>query len=242
RTASSGVGRRQSVTGAPGGVRQGTVREAQCGVLNAARAVPGDLTGELYHHLSAAQASYRSERARSWAATLLQQLDVIRTYYRLLESRRLAEVTRKTLTLQRAQLTNAESRFTAGRLTKNEVLVVQVAVRNSEQALLQRALDVAGACWALNGVVGRPVDVRCTLVDVTSPPTLPDTETALRTAYADNPALLALVEEQQRLEDAETAIARGWLPRFGAGLTADFSSAQIIQPQTVSAASLRVTG
>src|SRR5262249_14940019 len=139
----TGVALPQSVVTSLGGVPQVTVREAQFGVLNAALAVPVDLTGELYHQLAAAQASYRSERARSWAATLLQELEVIRTYYRLLESRRLAEVTRTTLALQQAQLVNAESRFTAGRLTKNEVLVVQVAVRNSEQALLQPALPLA---------------------------------------------------------------------------------------------------
>jgi outer membrane protein TolC len=67
---------------------------------------------------------------------------VIRAYFALLEAQRLRDVTRETIAVDRQQLENAQQRFTSGRLTKNELLVVQVALRNAEQRLLQRELDI----------------------------------------------------------------------------------------------------
>lgn len=225
----------------PGVTPEVTVRESEFGVLNGTLAVPVDLSGELYHLLTAAQAGYRGERARQWATTLVQQIEVVRTYYRLLEVRRLADVARARLALERGQLTNAERRFTAGRLTKNEVLVVQVAARNTEQIVLQRELDASVTCWTLNDTIGRPVDTPCVLVDIATPPTVPAVDDALRTGVDHNPTLAALLEEQQRLEEAATSIARGFLPRFSAGAAVDYSSAEIVEPQAVGSGFVGVT-
>jgi outer membrane protein TolC len=216
----------------PPGVQPSVViREAEAGAVNGTITLPLDLSGEITHALASAQAGYRGERARLWAATLEQQLEVIRAYFELLEAERLRDVTEQTIRLQRAQLGSAQNRFDAGRLTKNELLVVQVAVSNAEQRQRQRELAIDQARWTLNQLVGRPVNAPTVVVDVRRAPDVPAVDEALRLAYANNPALLALVEEQQRLEEQARALVRSRLPRVSAGGAVDYTSSDIVQPQ-----------
>jgi outer membrane protein TolC len=164
---------------------------------------------------------------------LAQHVLVVRSYFELLEAKRLRGVTEQTIRLQRQQLANANSRFESGRLTKNELLVVQVAVLDADQRLVQDDLAIARARWALNEAVGLPVDAPTEVVDVDQPPEVLPVDEALRDAYAHNPALGALVEEQQRLEEAMRALVRGRLPRVSGGGSLDYTTSDIVQPQDV---------
>src|SRR5262249_22619155 len=134
------------------------VREKEFGVANGTLMIPVDLTGELLHALAASQAGYRGERARAWATRLGEDVAVVRAYFRLLEAERLRDVTRETIAVERQHYDTAQDRFSAGRLTKNEVLVADVAVRDAEQRLLQDELAIAEARWDLNQAIGLPVD------------------------------------------------------------------------------------
>ena len=209
------------------------IRDQQYGTVNGTATVPIDVFGELVKGLTAAQAGYRGEQAQRYATLLSEQVAAIRSYFAMLEAERLRAVTEQTLAAQRQQLANAESRVSAGRLTKNELLVVQVAVRNSEQLLLQIDLDRDRARWALNQVIGRPVDAPTRLRDVIDRPTVPVPAESLREAYAHNPVLLSLVEEQQRLEDTASALARSRFPQLQGGGAIDHSTSDIVQPQTI---------
>ncbi len=209
------------------------IRDKQYGTVNGTGTVPIDVFGELVKGLTAAQAGYRAEQAQRFATLLSEQVAAIRSYFAMLEAERLRTVTEQTLAAQRQQLANAESRVNAGRLTKNELLVVQVAVRNSEQLLLQIDLDRDRARWALNQVIGRPVDAPTRLHDVIDRPTVPLPAESLREAYAHNPVLLSLVEEQQRLEDTASALARSRFPQLQGGGAIDHSTSDIVQPQTI---------
>ena len=209
------------------------VRAQEAAVFNGTVTVPLDVTGEILHVLRAAQAGYRGERARLWATTLEQQLVVIRSYFDLLEAGRLRDVTEQTLASERQQLATAQSRFDNGRLTKNELLVVQVAVRNAEQRLLRDHLAIDQARWALNQAVGLAVDAPTEVVDVGTRPDIPAIDEALRQAYTTNPALAALLEEQQRVEATATALERSRFPRVSAGGAVDYTTSGIVQPQQV---------
>jgi outer membrane protein TolC len=210
-----------------------TIRQKQYGTIGGAATVSIDLWGEITKGLTAAQAGYRAEEARRFGTLLGEQLTAVTSYFDMLEAERLRDVSEQSLAAQRTQLANAQSRFDAGRLTKNELLVVQVAVRNSEQVLRQQDLQRDRARWALNQVIGRPVDAPTRVADVTAEPLLPSETDALREAYAHNPVLLALVEEQQRLEDTRTALVRSRLPQVQGGGTIDYSTSDIVQPQRV---------
>lgn len=211
------------------------IRDRDVGTVNGLVRLPLDLSGEIRHTLAAAQAGYRGEAARLWATTLEQDLVVIDAYYTLLEAERLREVTVQTLALNRQQLSFASDRFESGRLTKNEVLVVQVAVRNAEQRLRRHALAIDEARFALNQAVGLPIDTATEVVDVDTRPELPGEADALRIAYRGNPVLLALFEEQQRLDATATALARSRLPRFSGGGSVDESNSEIVEPTLIGA-------
>ena len=210
-----------------------TIREAEVGVVNGTVTLPLDLNGELGAALAAAQAGYRGEQARLWATRLDEQVGVIRAYFQLLAAERLRAVTEETIASDRQQLANAEQRYRNGRLTKNELLVVQVAVRDAEQQLLARELTIDQARWALNQAVGLPVDAASAVVDVVAPPRLPPIDETLGLMRAHNPVLVALLEEQQRLEETTRALVRGWLARTTAGGAIDYTSSDIVQPQTI---------
>src|SRR6185503_19512585 len=170
------------------------VREQDFGTVNGTATVPIDLFGEITKGLTAAQAGYRAEAARRYATLLGEQVAAVRSYFGLLEAERLQAVAEQTLAAQREQLANAQHRVDAGRLTRNELLVVQVAVQTTEQLLRVRRIEVARTRWALNQVIGRPIDASTRVSDVTAPPALPSVPDALREAYTHNPVLLALVE------------------------------------------------
>jgi outer membrane protein TolC len=207
------------------------VRQQDFGVVNGTATVPIDVFGEITKRLTATQAGYRAEEARRFATLLDEQVAAVRAYFMLLEVERLRGVADLQLASERVQLENAESGVSAGRLTRNELLVVQVAVRNSEQLVRRLDLDASRARWALNTVIGRPVDAPTRVVDVAARPVLPATDEALAHAYARNPLLLSLVEEQQRFEDQASALSRSRLPQFQGGGAIDYSSSDVIQPQ-----------
>ena len=218
----------------PGAPATGFIfREEEVGTVNGTLTVPIDVWGEANRALEAAQAGYRGERARVWATRLGEQVGVIRAYFDLLEAERLTEVTTQSLAAQRTQLQNAQSRFVSGRLTKNELLVVQVVVRSSEQQLVQRRLAADQARWRLNQSIGREVNAPTRVVDVRARPAVPPIAETLGHAYRENPALLALVEEQQRLEATASSLTRGWLPRFAGGAAIDWTSTDNFLPQRV---------
>jgi outer membrane protein TolC len=158
---------------------------------------------------------------------------VVRSYFELLEAERLRAVTEQTIRVQRQQLGNANSRFESGRLTKNELLVVQVALRNAEQRLVQDDLAIARARWSLNQAIGLPVDAPTTVVDVHDVPVLPPVDAALREAWAHNPVVASLLEEQQRLEETTRSLVRSRLPRVSGGGAIDYTTSDIVQPQDV---------
>ena len=209
------------------------IRDAEAGVFNGTVLLPIDLSGELRHALRAAQAGYRGERARLWAVTLEQENAAVHAYFQLLEAQRLREVTNQTITQIRQQLTQTQSKFDNGRVTKNELLVVQVALRNLEQQLLQRDLALDQARWTLNQLTGRGIDSNTDVDDVRSPPEVPEVHELLQTMQQHNPLATALVEEQQRLDESVVALERSRLPRFSAGAAVDYTTSEIVQPQQI---------
>jgi outer membrane protein TolC len=218
---------------APPGGAAIEIRPADLGTVNGALTLPLDVSGELRHALAAAQAGYRGERARVWATTLDQQLAVVRAYFQLLENERLREVTETNVTLDREQLANAQAKFQSGRLTKNQLLVVQVALQTDEEQLDQRALAIAQARYALNQAIGADVNAPTEPADVVERPVVPPVEEALRVAYADNPVLHSLMEEQQRLEETARSLVGSRLPRLFAGGAVDYSNSPILEPQDI---------
>lgn len=209
------------------------VRDDEAGTLNGTVVMPLDITGELWEALSAAQAGYRGERARTWAVTLDRQVAAVRAYFHVLENLSLRRVTEQTIALDREQLEHADAMLESGRATRNDKLVAQVALSNSQQRLVQRNVAIRRAQWMLNDIVGRAVDAPVELVDVDQRPALPSVDDSLQASHANNPVLVSLLEEQQRLEATASSLKRSRLPRFHAGGAVDYTSSDLLQPQDI---------
>ena len=207
--------------------------DSDAGTVNAQVRLPIDLTGELRQLLAAAQAGYRGEAARRWAVELEQDLAVTRAYFDRLAAQRLREVTEETIALYRRQLADAEQQFGAGRVMKNEVLEVQVALRNAEQRRMQEDVAVERARWAFNDAIGVAVDAPTAVADVRERPALAPIDDTLRRAQESNPVLTALFERQRQLDAEVSALERSRFPRFNAGGAVDYSSSDLFEPNQI---------
>ncbi|HYC00499.1 MAG TPA: TolC family protein [Candidatus Limnocylindrales bacterium] len=214
------------------------VREEDFGSVTAAVRLALDVSGELRHGLASAQASYRAERARRWATQLEEERAVVQAYLALLEAEGLREVAATTVELQRQQLEDADARARVGQLTRNGVLVVQVALTTSRQLLMRQELAVAHARRSLNRTIGLPVDAPTRVLDVAGAPRLPRVEDAVAAARQASPVLASLLEEIQALEERRTSLVRARFPRLGATAAYDATSAEIVQPQHYASATL----
>lgn len=207
-----------------------TVRQQDFANVSAAARLAIDLSGELRHALGAAQAAYRAESARAWATRLDEERSVAAAYFGLLEAERLAEVGRQTLGLHERQLADATARFDQGRLTRNGVLVVQVAVTDARQALLRLDNAAAGARRELNAVTGLPIDAVTEARDVAGRPSMPPLDEAVASLSARNPVVTGLLEEVRAADERLTSARRGRLPRFSASAGYDATTADILEP------------
>jgi outer membrane protein len=207
-----------------------TVRQKDFVTANATLRLAIDVSGELRKGLDAAQSSYRAEKARSWATRLDEERTVVTTYLDLLEAMRLREVAEQTVALHERQLADASSRFEQGQLMKNGVLVVQVALADSRQRVLQLDNVIAARRRSLNRAVGLDVDAATRVSDVSGRPSLPALDDAVASAHDHNPLVGAMLEEVQAADDRASAAKRGRLPHFSTNTAYDVTSADTLSP------------
>lgn len=217
-----------------------TVRQRDFATISAAVRLAIDLSGELRHGLSAAQAGFRAERARAWGTRLEEEASVTSAYFRLLEAKRLREVMAQTIALHERQLADASRRYEQGRLTRNEVLVVDVALASSRQRLLQLDNAIATSRRSLNRATGLEVRAPTEVVDVAGRPDMPSVEDALATAQKDNPLVAAMVEEAQASDERITSAKRSRFGRVGVGVGYEATSATILTPNNYATAGVTV--
>jgi outer membrane protein TolC len=110
---------------------------------------------------------------------------------------------------------------------------VAVALETTEAERVQRDLDIDRARWTLNETIGLPVDGPTEVADVGVRPITPSAPEALRMAYVSNPMLIELVEEQQRLDETASSLARSRLPRFNGGGAIDYSNTDVSVPRDI---------
>lgn len=217
-----------------------TVRQQDFATVSAAVRLALDLSGELRHGLGAAQASYRAEAARAWATRLDEEKNVVAAYLGLLEAMRLRDVELETQRLYERQFADASSRFQVGRLTRNEVLVVEVALATTRQVLLRLDTTVAAQRRALNRATGLEIHAATQVVDIDRPPHLPSLESALAEARAANPLVTAMLEESRAAEERLVAAKRSRLPRIAASAGYDATTADILEPNNYASAGVVV--
>ncbi|HXC52813.1 MAG TPA: TolC family protein [Candidatus Limnocylindrales bacterium] len=206
------------------------IREQDFASVNAAARLAIDLSGELRHGLYSAQASFRAERARAWATRLQEESSVAAAYFGLLEAERLRDVELQTVALHERQFADASNRFEQGRLTRNGVLVVQVALIDARQLVVRLDNSVAAARRSLNSVTGLEIGAPTAVVDVSRPPGLPPLDEAVAAVTRHNPLVTSMLEEVQSADERLTAARRARFPRFQASGGYDATTQDTITP------------
>jgi outer membrane protein TolC len=85
------------------------------------------------------------------------------------------------------------------------------------------------------------VNTPTVVADLTTPPSVPEVDDALRAAWEHNPLIVSRMEEQQRLEETLVSLERSRLPRFAGGGAYDWTSSDIVLPQDVGSAFVGLT-
>jgi outer membrane protein len=224
----------------PGFIPTVTVREQDFATVSAAMRLALDFSGELRHGLQAAQAGYRAEQARAWATRLEEETSVLAAYFGLLEAERLRQVAVHTVRLHEQQLRDATSKFDQGRLTRNEVLVVDVALAGTRQIVLQLENAIQNARRRLNRATGLPVAAPTDARDVSGRPDLPDVETAVASAREANPLVASMLEEVQAADERLTAARRSRFPRVSGTAGYEATTAQVLDPNNYASVGVNV--
>jgi outer membrane protein TolC len=216
------------------------VREQDFATVSAAVRLALDFSGELRHGLYAAQAGYRAEEARAWATRLEEEASVLAAYFGLLEAERLREVVVHTVRLHEQQLRDATNKLDQGRLTRNEVLVVDVALATTRQLVLQFENAIHAARRRLNRTTGLPVGAPTEARDVAGRPDLPDVESALAAAREANPLVASMLEEVRAADERLTAAKRSRFPRVSAAAGYDATTAKVLDPNNYGSVGVNV--
>ncbi len=195
--------------------------------------IPLDVSGRLAESVRAAQARYRSAEQRLAAAGREQRFLVAQAYFTMLQAQELGDVNRASIAAQSRELADAQARFDAGLLRRNDVLVVEVALTNTRQRGEEIASAVAQSRRALNAAVGLPIDHPTEVVPWQEVIALPTNVIELldRARY-DNPSVDVLVETRQALlHELESNRRANW-PELSVGPQLTFTSDSLSQPNT----------
>lgn len=208
-----------------------TIRDSEEATASGRIELPIDWSGELRASLEAARSGYRSEAARVAAIELEEQAGVVGAYFGFLESSALLGVAEERIRVLDEQLANARSRFDAGRLTKNELLVVEVALADARHERYRRELTRRHRRAELNRRIGAPIVAATEPIDVAVLPELPDRAAVAEAAPRRNPVLREVLEEIQAEEARASALRRARLPRLAIGGEAEATTADVFRPR-----------
>jgi len=135
---------------------------------------------------------------------------VIETYYRLLESERLAEVAVTSVDQLTAQLKQANSFHDSGVVSKDDVLRAELALANAKQRAIQTRGQVTLWRARLATVIGLSPSTTIDIVPLASEPT-PVSETSLERAIATSRSgRVELRELDERIDQSKVGVRLAW--------------------------------
>lgn len=207
-------------------------RDAEIFDLDFQLSLPIDLSGRLRESLRGAQSRYRARKATASAALREQQFLAATAFFNLSAALELRGVVASTIDAQSRALADANARFAAGVLRKNDVLTTEVVLAQSRHRAYEVETSVLEARRALNAATGLPVDHATEiepfpgLLDVPA-----DARPLLDRSRTENPEVDALVETRQALLHEFEAADRASLPDVSIGPRASYTSDSLSDPK-----------
>jgi outer membrane protein TolC len=169
--------------------------------------------GKTFSSIDAAKYALKAKEIESLRARNREALDFIIAYYDLLEAEKLLQVAREDVLRYEAHKKDADARYSAGVVTRNEVLEADVRLADSRQ----RAL-LADNLWSfrasrLNSLLLRPLNEPVQPEEVTKAPSAGITlEQAWTTAETESPEIRVVDAGIMGQEESIKSVRSEYLP------------------------------
>ncbi len=163
--------------------------------------------------VQAAEYGLQAREAAAFRTKNRAALEFVTAYFDLLESGEVLKVAQEELTRYEAHRKDAEARYKAGVVTRNEVLQVQVLLADSQLRLLTAQNALALRTSRVNSLLLRPLDGEIAPQDAIAAPALPATlAEAWAAAEKENPDLRDLDARVASRQASADAIRAEYLP------------------------------
>lgn len=140
-------------------------------------------------------------------------LEFVMAYYDLLEGRELLKVAQEEVTRYESHRRDAEARWKAGVVTRNEVLQTDVLLADSRQRLVTAENSLSLRSSRVNSLLMRPLNDAVEASEIVGTPALPATlDEAWAAAEKENPALRDLDARISAREESTKAVRAEYLP------------------------------
>jgi outer membrane protein TolC len=145
----------------------------------------------------------------------LVALDFINTYFYLLETEKMILVTQKEVERFEAHLRVAQSLYTEGVITKNDLLQAEVMLADAKQRLLTMENRRSTNASKMNNILARPINAEVQVMDVSmNASEAPELEKAWKTAETERSEIKMIDHELKILDLQETATKSEYYPKL----------------------------
>ena len=138
----------------------------------------------------------------------LVALDFINTYFDLLETEQMVVIAQKEVERFESHLKEAQSLYSEGVITKNDLLQADVLLSDSKQRLLSMRNRRAVTASSLNNILARPLQSEIQVVDVPADaPEIIELEKAWDTAEKDR-SEIKIIDQELRILDLQETVSK----------------------------------
>jgi outer membrane protein TolC len=171
--------------------------------------------GRTSSSIDSAQYGLKARESETRRARNRSALEFIIAYYNLLEAEKLLQVAVEEVKQYEAHKHDAEVRFSAGVVTRNEVLQADVTLANSRQRYLTAENLRSLQASRVNSLLLRPLNEALQLEEVKTRPSAGLTlESAWATAEAESPEIQVIDASVKSREESVNATRAQYLPTF----------------------------
>jgi len=145
----------------------------------------------------------------------LVALDFINTYFDLLETEKMILVAQKEVERFEEHLKVAQSLYTEGVITKNDLLQAEVMLSDARQRLLTMKNMRSTTASKMNNILARPINAEVRVIDVPmNTSEALELEKAWKTAEAERSEIMIIDHELKILDLQETATKSEYYPKL----------------------------
>ncbi len=176
--------------------------------------IPVFASGRISRGIDAARAGHDAALADEVGATLDLKMAVAEAYVGVLRTKHALRVAKRQVESLSAHAGDVANFFQQGIVARNDLLAAQVSLAIARQKVIQttNAMDVGRAVY--NRLLGRSLDARVDVAELSAAPIEPDLEAISKEAIDRRPELQRLAHEEQSLYQQASSIRASSLPQI----------------------------